>query len=223
MIRILLPLFNCYEFVENFDSLLLIIENKKVLYNFLKDLLGGCLQEENIQLFDENNKHIKNSDYIDFAPSIFDIDVNNKKNINALIKFIKKTCYENIKEATTSIEETLKKSFDFLKLEIPLDVIDNIDINEDDYFKLLDIKIIDDDINLLERITTYIKTSFELRSIKIFVFYGLFSLLEGEEVRYLLKECQYLDVKIINIEHSDISTNCFSNKIILDKDICLLK
>ena len=223
MIRIFLPLFYYYEFVENFDSLLLIIENKKVLYNFLKDLLGGCLQEENIQLFDENNKRIKNSDYIDFVPSIFDIDVNNKKNINALIKFIKKTCYENIKEATTSIEEILKKSFDFLKLEIPLDVLDNIDINEDDYFKLLDIKIIDDDINLLERITTYIKTSFELRSIKIFVFYGLFSLLEEEEVRYLLKECQYLDVKIINIEHSDISTNCFSNKVILDKDICLLK
>lgn len=223
MINISIPLIDYFESIENLDSLLLIIENKKLLYKFLKDIGSGCVYEEYIQLYDENNKRIKNNDYIDFVPSILDIDINNKKNINALIKFIKKMCYDEIKETSKNIELLLKHSFNSLKLDIPLDIIDDIDISEEDYFKLINVKIVDNDISLLERINNYIKTSFELRSMKVFVFYGLYSLLDEDEVSSLIKDCQYLNVKLIDIENTEILSKCFSNKIILDKDICLLK
>ena len=136
---------------------------------------------------------------------------------------MKKTCYDNIKETTRDIEILLRHSFNKLKLEVPLDVINDIDIDEDDYFKLVNVKIVDEDIDLLERIINYIKASYELRNIKLFVFYGLNTLLDEDEISSLIKECQYLDVKLINVENIDNILKCFSNKIILDRDICLLK
>ena len=87
---------------------------------------------------------------------------------------------------------------------------------------MINIKIVDNDNDLLERLNTYINTVYELRDIKVFVVYGLFSLLEEEQVALLIKNCEYLGVTIIDIENTDIKTKCIFNKQILDKDICLL-
>lgn len=221
--NISIPLFKFYSDLQDLENTLLIIENKKVLYNVLKDIGNGCIYEEFIELLDDNNRKQKINDHIDFIPSVLTIDVNNKKNINSLLKLIKKSCEEDIKASVESINKMLRKSFEEIRLEIPIEIIEDIDVDNDDYLKLLDIKIFEDDVSLLERINTYIKVTYELRSIKIFVFYGLFTLLEENEVKLLLNTCQYYDIKIINIENLDIITECFANKLILDKDICLLK
>ena len=221
--NISIPLFKFYSDLQDLENTLLIIENKKVLYNVLKDIGNGCIYEEFIELLDDNNRKQKINDHIDFIPSVLTIDVNNKKNINSLLKLIKKCCEEDIKVSVESINKMLRKSFEEIRLEIPIEIIEDIDVDNDDYLKILGIKIFEDDVSLLERINTYIKATYELRSIKIFVFYGLFTLLEENEVKLLLNTCQYYDIKIINIENIDINTQCFIDKLILDKDICLLK
>lgn len=223
MINLSISTFNIFENIDVLNNYLLIIQNKKELYKFLKDIGNGCIYDELIQVYDESNRKLKNSDYIDFVPSILSIDINNKRNINALIRIIKKSQEEPLKNSINVLNKYLKDLFNNIRLEIPFTIIDNIELEEDDIIKLMDIKIEDNDQNLLERINTYIQTSFELRNIKIFVFYGLFSLLEDQEVDSLIKNCKYYGIIIVDIENIDIQTSIDFNKLILDQDICLLK
>ena len=223
MISLSIPSFNIFEKIEDLNNYLLIIENKRVLYNFLKDIGNGCIYDELIQIYDVNNRKLKNIDYIDFVPSILSLDINNKKNVNALIRLVKKSHQEDIKNSINVLNRFLKDLFNNIRLEIPFSIIENIELEEDDILKLMDIKIEDNDQNLLERINTYIQTSFELRNIKIFVFYGLFSLLEDQEINSLIKNCKYYDIIVVDIENINIQTNSDFHKLILDKDICLIK
>ena len=81
-----------FDFIQNEKDIchqLLIIENKKMLYSFLKDMASGGIYKEYFEIYDENNKKLKNGDYLDFILSLLYLDINNKKNINALIKFLK--------------------------------------------------------------------------------------------------------------------------------------
>lgn len=215
-----------FDFIQNEKDIchqLLIIENKKMLYSFLKDMASGGVYKEYFEIYDENNKKLKNGDYLDFVLSLLYLDINNKKNINALIKFLKSSCSDMLHEVTQSISIKIQEIFNLLRLESPVDIISNIDFTEDDYFKLANLSIVEDDQSILERIHTYIKVSYELRKIKIFIFYNLYSLLDNDDIEKLLRSCSYFDIKIINIEPNNIENHCFSNKKILDKDICLLE
>ena len=80
---------NICDDISNIDSYLLVIKNKKILYKILSN---SDLQYENsyIQILDENYKELKLSDYVDFISSIINLDSNSKKNLNVLIRRIKK-------------------------------------------------------------------------------------------------------------------------------------
>ena len=68
----------------------------------------------------------------------------------------------------------------------------------------------------------YIKTTFELRKIKIFIFANLIDYLEDEEISLLLKNCVFLGVIIIDIESKNIKNSNFQFNFILDKSLCLI-
>ena len=80
---------NICDDISNIDSYLLVIKNKKILYKILSN---SDLQYEDsyIQILDENYKELKLSDYVDFISSIINLDSNSKKNLNVLIRRIKK-------------------------------------------------------------------------------------------------------------------------------------
>ena len=75
--------------LSNVDSYLLVIKNRKILYKLLSN---ADLQYEDsyIQILDENYKELKVSDYIDFVTSVINLDANSKKNLNVLLRRIKK-------------------------------------------------------------------------------------------------------------------------------------
>ena len=104
-----------------------------------------------------------------------------------------------------------------------MDLINDIDLEEDDLIKMLNLKIKDESKSLLEKIMIYIKTAIELRKVKFFIFISLSTYLEEDEIKLLLKNCQLFDVSIINIESHKPDFINFDKKIIIDKDICLLK
>ena len=99
MIGFSFNLFQIYEKNINNDSYLLVIENKRKLYSVLKDLYSNCILEENIVIFDVNNKKQKVSDYIDFIPSLLSFDINNRKNLSALLRLIKKTMGDSLEHS----------------------------------------------------------------------------------------------------------------------------
>ena len=223
MIRLSINDFGIHDDIDTLKNHLFIIENKKYLYNFLNDMYSGCTVKEYVKVFDDGYRQLKNLDYVDFIPSLVHIDINNKKNINALVRYLKKVCSDEMEEYSHKINFMIEELFAKIKLESPIDIISDINFTDDDLFKSFNLSIFESKESLIERINNYISLSFELRNIKVFIFYALFSFLEQEEVALLIKNCQYKGIIIINIENFDVNLGEFDIKKKLDLDNCLIE
>lgn len=212
---------NICDDISNIDSYLLVIKNKKILYKILSN---SDLQYENsyIQILDENYKELKLSDYVDFISSIINLDSNSKKNLNVLIRRIKKEEIEILRSTSEKINEILEECAKQIKVNSPINISYDIEVDEDDIIKLLSISLQDDSPDLIERINNYINISFELREIKIFIFYNLLAFLEENELDSLIRTNKYNGIKIIDIENVEFKTSIFDHIKILDEDICVI-
>ena len=210
------------DILENNNSIMIIIENKKYFYNFIIDLQLSYSEINSIKLFDEKEKELKNTDYIEVIPSIFTMDINNKKNISALLKIIKTSNKELIQNNLIDINNKLEQFSNHLKLETDITFESNVDFSDDELLKVLNIYIDCDKQSLLEIIYQYIKATYELRNIKIFVFISLLDYLDDDELKLLLKNCKLLGVILINIEIKDNNFVDFHKKFILDKSLSLI-
>lgn len=212
---------NICDNISNIDSYLLVIKNKKILYKILSN---SDLQYENsyIQILDENYKELKLSDYVDFISSIINLDSNSKKNLNVLIRRIKKEEIEILRSTSEKINEILEECAKQIKVNSPINISYDIEVDEDDIIKLLSLSLQDDSPDLIERINNYINISFELRGIKIFIFYNLLAFLEENELDSLIRTNKYNGIKIIDIENVEFKTSIFDHIKILDEDICVI-
>lgn len=216
-----IPLFNVYEPLDDSDSYLLIIKNKQLLYYFLQNYNYNT-NEEYIKVFDESNNQIKAADYIDIVTSILSIDVNTKKNINALVRQLK-TNTDILKKTSLNVTNIVKEAFDVIRMDSPIDIISDANISEDDIVKMMDINIDECSNTMIERLNNYVKVSYELRNVRVFVFYNLLSFLTETEIELLIHNSKYSNIKIIDIEYFDDDSYIFDHKKIVDKDICLLE
>lgn len=212
---------NICDDISNIDSYLLVIKNKKILYKILSN---SDLQYENsyIQILDENYKELKLSDYVDFISSIINLDSNSKKNLNVLIRRIKKEEIEILRSTSEKINEILEECAKQIKVNSPINISYDIEVDEDDIIKLLSLSLQDDSPDLIDRINNYINISFELRGKKIFVFYNLLAFLEENELDSLIRTNKYNGIKIIDIENVEFKTSIFDHIKILDEDICVI-
>ena len=136
-----------------------------------------------------------------------------------IIKSDKKEFIQNYVNKTNENLEMIAKNLN-LESEIPFET--DIDFIDDDLLKMLNIHIKQETNSLVELIFSYIKTTFELRKIKIFIFANLIDYLEDEVISLLLKNCVFLDVIIIDIESKNIKNSNFQFNFILDKSLCLI-
>ncbi len=221
MKKISINALNICDDISNIDSYLLVIKNKKILYKILSN---SDLQYEDsyIQILDENYKELKLSDYVDFISSIINLDSNSKKNLNVLIRRIKKEETEILRSTSGRINEILEECAKQIKVNSPINISYNIEVDEDDIIKLLSLSLQDDSPDLIERINNYINISFELREIKIFIFYNLLAFLEENELDSLIRTNKYNGIKIIDIENVEFKTSIFDHIKILDEDICVI-
>lgn len=222
MIKMLINECKYEDILENNNSIMIIIENKKYFYNFIIDLQLSYSEINSIKLFDEKEKELKNTDYIEVIPSIFTMDINNKKNISALLKIIKTSNKELIQNNLIDINNKLEQFSNHLKLETDITFESNVDFSDDELLKVLNIYIDCDKQSLLEIIYQYINATYELRNIKIFVFISLLDYLDDDELKLLLKNCKLLGVILVNIEIKDNNFVGFHKKFILDKSLSLI-
>lgn len=219
--KLLINDLNIAKDIIDLPNYLLIIQNKKYLYKLITNIQND--EEDFIKIVDGNWKKQKKVEYIDAITSLFDLEVNNKKNINFLYKQIKSYFRNDFTKMIDLLCEKLRELFSEVIISYQLELISDVSISDDDIIKLLGIKIDDTNIDLLEKIIKYIKTTFELRRISIFIFYGLSSLLSSSEINQLIKECNLLGVSLIDIETNDCEKINFDYKKIFDGDCCIIE
>lgn len=221
MIELTFPTYSQTIKLEHPFSLLAICENKQSFIQFMM-----CFHSERISdmlvAYDEEKASFWDKDNIRFIDSALFVDPNDKKNLAALRKQLKKRYSSQLNASADMMTASLTKVFEDIRLDYDIDLYSDISIKPEDLIKIMDIKVSIHDESLLERILQYLKVTIELAGTKLFIFHHLSFYLEVEEIKSLIHELGLLGGSLIDLESNELSSNFFDKKLIFDKDFNLI-
>ena len=206
--------------IDSAEFIDLVIENKKLKYEFLKYCYFCFNGNTNFIVLQCGSEIQNNEKLIFFVCNLFDLDLNTKKNINSLYKILKLKYYDELKDEILNLTNKTKQLIEDISLDFDMPLYSNSEIKEEDIFRAFDLRFLDDDsLSLKERIIKYCTLIYELQKIDIFIFKDLHQYIES-----LFYELKYLRIKIINVEsNNNFTFNSYSKKIIIDETLCLIK
>ena len=191
----------------------IIFENNVDFRNFIENIEDNVIYSENDESLELNKKVI-------IINNIYDIDINDKKNITFL--------YKNI---VNQLSEKQKESFDKINNEL-LNVIKDIN-NTNDYgidfedsfditkiLNLYQVKFCLDEQNYLEKLAKYIEITSRVSKINTFISFSLIRILSEEEVNLLLKELSFNKINLIDFDFQNSKKEIKYYKI--DEDWCII-
>lgn len=208
-----------FDFETN-DNYEIVIENYTLFYETL-----FRLKNEDFLFFIDlisDDKKESVDDYVDVIQDLFLLDINCKKNNNALLKQIKKMYKPILDEACNDVLKICEKAFATIFLDYPIEICSDMNARDDDLLDIIKIRFKETDASLIEKLILYIKIAIELRKIKVFIFNGLEYYMSADDIIKFLSECKYLNVIIVNLETKESCHSLFDNKFIVDKDLCNL-
>ena len=187
--------------IENDYVQVIEIENKKTFYRLVSDLYKIKNDEklDEVFFYDDDNQELNMYNKVDLYVNFFDIDLNSKKNLNALNKNIINSLTDNVKEEILNNFKKLAKSFTKIlsDIDLPLSLNDNITV--DDLIKLLKISINKTD-DLLSNLLLIIDLEKVLKMNEILFFINLKQYLSQEELIEFYKYAIYNEIKIVLVD-----------------------
>ena len=186
-----------------------IILNNKELY---RKTYYTPLEE---MIISTNSEEISTSK-INIIKNILDFDINEKKNITELYKYMDKNVTSNFTEEKYDLYSQITS---FLDLVLDNDINNleyNIDIDFSKFLQSVDLKYKLSD-NFIENIVNYI-TYVSKKSVLV-ITYSLNTYLEQNEIETLNSELSKRQISLVDI--SSNVTNQFT-KLIIDKDLCII-
>ena len=202
-------------FLTEFDKpiIQIIFENNVDFRNFIENIEDNVIYSENDESLELNKKVI-------IINNIYDIDINDKKNITFL--------YKNI---VNQLSEKQKESFDKINNEL-LNVIKDIN-NTNDYgidfedsfditkiLNLYQVKFCLDEQNYLEKLAKYIEITSRVSKINTFISFSLIRILSEEEVNLLVKELSLNKINLIDFDFQNSKKEIKYYEI--DEDWCII-
>jgi len=199
----------------------LIIENKIMFYKFNKYCFEDFYGVDNYLSYFINDVSEKNDKVMNFIPNVFDLSLNNKRNINSLYKILKNKYYDDLKVDIDSLKEKAIEIISNIALDFDVELTANSEIKADDLFKILDLRFNDESNNLLDILIKYCSVIRELQNIDVFVINQLRDYFYDDDLSRMYHELSYKGITIIDVENN---ANFVKNKddivLIVDKDLC---
>ena len=207
--------------IENDYIQVIEIENKKTFYRLVSDLYKIKNDEklDEVFFYDDNNQEINMYNKVDLYVNFFDIDLNSKKNLNALNKNIINSLTDNVKEEILNNFKKLAKSFTKIlsDIDLPLSLNDNITV--EDIIKLLKISINKTD-DLLNNLLLIIDLEKVLKINEILFFINLKQYLSQEELIEFYKYAIYNEIKIVLVDSQSYGIKLdYEKKLIIDVNL----
>lgn len=189
------------------------IEDSANYRNIYFKLLDEIIYSENNNVIDIEKKGL-------IIRNPLDLNLNEKKLINALYKELNHSLNDVNKLIFNEIESKLMELVDYLSsdFDYSIDYNNEIDINK--LFSSIDVRFNEIEFdNYLEMLIQFIKIYNSVLSIKCVVSFGLFSILSKNEIELLKKEIKSMDLTLLNFECKS-KTNVKS--LIVDSDYCII-
>ena len=190
------------------------IENKSYFYRVVKllnDYFNNQDVEEELMITEKTNFKIV-TDY-------FNIELNDKKTINLILKNIKEHLDEVTYDKLLKSYQKLNQTFQLALNNIDLPVTTEKDKNIDNLIKLMNIKVIKED-NLLKNLYTLIDLITELQNYNLLILINLKQYLSKEELDEYYKYAIYNNVALLLIDNKSygIAQN-YEKKLIIDDNL----
>ncbi len=204
---------------KNYYSL--VIENADEFFRLTKQILNQTEGEEGQWVLSEvlpiniNKNILVLSDF-------YNLSCNNKKMESLLkSKILGLNGFVDMGEVLSRINADILDLNDIITSNFDFKIEYNDEITLESILKLLKYSFSDEEI-LLKKVVNYIEIYSELNPIKLVVFVGMTALLNETDIENLIKEISYRDIKMFFIDSFDKQIFKKENKIIVDKDLCLI-
>lgn len=199
----------------------LVLENKVMFYKMNKYCFDNFDNTDDFFNYLNNGLSVPVEKAMHFIVCLYDLNLNTKRNINALYKILKSKYYIELKSDISSLKDKVKEIVSNISSDFDIELKINSQINEDDLFKVMDLRFDDSASSLLESLIKYCLIIYELQNINIFIFNNLHQYFETNELKSLFYEFQYNGLTIINLENdSQFQKNHDEELLIIDNDIC---
>ena len=202
----------------------IIIENRKILYDFEKYLFNEFDGNNDYLLLMDNNKIIDHKKNIYFLSNFYDMDLNNKKNLLALYKQIKVNLNDELKERFEQLTSNINEFLEFINFDSGFDLTFDSNILMDDVFKLGDLRFNNENDSLFNTLISYLEIINNLFNIEVFIVEELHKYFSNDELIKAMNELKYHGIILINIE-KDNNFECTVDEIrnYIDIDYCTIQ
>jgi len=196
------------------------IEDMKTYVNFELFLNYDFLYND-IKLEIKEDDKLIDSDNFFYVSNIYNLDLNSKKNINALYKILKGLYGKSLADDIKELKDKCFKIVNDISIDFDIELVVNNDIAIDDLFKILNLRFNDDTNTIVERLIKFVEIMYELNKTDVFFINNLFDSLSDDEINSFIEKCKYLNVYIINIErYQRRRISELEKRTLYDKDFC---
>ena len=197
------------------------IENKKMFFRFINNLyeIKNGFKLNELFFYNDNNDELDLSNKLEIYTNFFDLDLNSKKNINNLTKFIINNLTDNEKDNIFNIYKKVYKNLISIlnNIDLPLSISDSL--NVEDIIKLSKISInVKND--LLENLLLIIDLEKIFKVNNVLFCINLKQYLNKDELLEFYKYAIYNNVNIVLIDSQGYGVPInFEKKLIIDSEL----
>ena len=197
------------------------IENKKYFYRLTHELYNiyqGMISNE-ITLYDDNHQEITGTNKIKIFINYFDFQLDSKKYINDISKYIENNISEENKMKLINEYKKITSLYKKALNEIDLPLCINPDFDIENLIKLLKIKL-EIKNEILDNLLLLIDLENALNRKNILFFINLKQYLTNDELLELYKYSIYCQIPIVLIDSQTYGTSLkFEKKLIIDSEL----
>ncbi|NLE04026.1 MAG: type II-A CRISPR-associated protein Csn2 [Crenarchaeota archaeon] len=206
---------------ENYINVL-VIENRSLFYNLINEIIMQIEGNDGNWVLSEESKILAINKTVSILVDYFRINYNSRSIIAKL--------YSNLKDlansseffiATNDIKQALIEYIEKLTYDTQLPVDINTDFDFQSIFKTFDVRLLDDNLNLVDTLNTYLNISRDLTDNKLTIFVNLFDYLNDEDIITFYNNINYSKHNVIFLENKFIKKRADNEIVhIIDNDLC---
>ena len=200
----------------------IVIENKKVYYDFVSELIRQSEINEGDFVLSENNEILDFSKNSRVVSNLFNFELG-KKDISELLKYLDVKGNQEFSAEIHEVNKNIGDILDKLLMNESLDIYQN-EFSFMDVLKLAKINVVFDCVELRHRIVEYIQFLREYCSVKLFVICGIYNFISPSELESLVNEliCKGLTVLFVDgFVYPEIKME--NNSVVIDSDLCVIQ
>lgn len=181
---------------------LLIIENPKLMYEYVNDFVNQCNKGiEGRFVLSDNDKILNLEKNMSIILNPFELDINNRKILTKLYSELKKLSvdedlYIESNQLLSEIEKYMEKLIDESDYNMEYD----IDVDFTALFKMFNLRLKQESTTLLESIIDYLSVMQQILCKNIFVCINLKCYLSEVEMKQLYEMADYKKISLLLIE-----------------------